>query len=232
MTKNFKGGYKIVSLNGNDLASGDSFVVSGLYENLVNSYKKPILVTEIVIDGEKQQDSFAVVKQSDGGYTIDVYGYALTVTSEDSVTIAEVTHVDSIGGVSGDITLGTGLSITEGGELSAESGGKVYMHYVFIQANITDEGYTHFRFNYYSSDNTIHTKLSDILKKIKPSSNPGTYINAYGTLFNKGLIYALQIVSVGTMYIEIFDSFTVDYPAHKEITDAMVLSLTETVYEM
>lgn len=232
MTKNFKGGYKIVSLNGNDLASGDSFAVSGLYENLVNSYKKPILVTEIVIDGEKQQDSFAVVKQSDGGYTIDVYDYTLTVTVEDTVTIAEVTQVDSIGGVSGEITLGTGLSITEEGELSAEGGGKVYMHYVFIQGNITDEGYCHFRFNYYSADNTIHTKLSDVLNKIKPSSNPGTFINAYGTLFNKGLIYALQINSSGTMYLELFDSFTVDYPGHKEITDAMVLSFSETVYEM
>ena len=123
MTKNFKGGYKIVSLNGNDLASGDSFVVNGLYENLVNSYKKPILVTEIVIDGEKQQDSFAVVKQSDGGYKIDVYDYALTVTSEDSVSAVALPEITSIG---------NGLTLTDG-ELSVEGGGSaLYRHDIYI----------------------------------------------------------------------------------------------------
>lgn len=125
MTKNFKGGYKIVSLNGNDLASGDSFVVNGLYENLVNSYKKPILVTEIVIDGEKQQDSFAVVKQSDGGYKIDVYDYALTVTSEDSVSAVALPEITSIG---------DGLDLTDG-ELSATGGVILYEHHIYFNGN-------------------------------------------------------------------------------------------------
>lgn len=167
MTKNFKGGYKIVSLNGNDLASGDSFVVNGLYENLVNSYKKPILVTEIVIDGEKQQDSFAVVKQSDGGYKIDVYDYALTVTSEDAVTIAEVTQVNSIGGVSGDITLGTGLSITEDGELSSTggSGTKYYMHNVSFYDTYGSLK-LYFLFSYISTSSTPLTTYIGLRDKL------------------------------------------------------------------
>lgn len=173
MTKNFKGGYKIVSLNGNDLASGDSFVVNGLYENLVNSYKKPILVTEIVIDGEKQQDSFAVVKQSDGGYTIDVYGYALTVTSEDAVSIVEVAQVTSIGGVSGDITLGTGLTITEDGELSAESGGgsKWYLHnYQSPQSTIST-------LQVVSRVSTLATNLKEFILVIMNATYFGYYNN-------------------------------------------------------
>lgn len=175
MTKNFKGGYKIVSLNGNDLASGDSFVVNGLYENLVNSYKKPILVTEIVIDGEKQQDSFAVVKQSDGGYTIDVYGYALTVTSEDAVSISEVAQVTSIGGVSGDITLGTGLEITEDGELSATGGSggdKWYIHnYQSPQSTIST-------LQVVTRASAVATNLKEFVKVIMNATYFGYYNNS------------------------------------------------------
>lgn len=151
MTKNLKGGYKIVSLKGNDLTSESAFIIKGIYEELRDSYSKPILVTDIVIDDEKQQDAYAVVKKTDFGYTIDVYGYALTVTDEDTVTsvaLPEITSigdgltledgelstsggVDSIGGVSGAITLGSGLAITEEGELSASGGGKtLYQHFI------------------------------------------------------------------------------------------------------
>ena len=184
MTKNFKGGYKIVSLNGNDLASGDSFVVNWLYENLVNSYKKPILVTEIVIDGEKQQDSFAVVKQSDGGYKIDVYDYALTVTSEDSVSAVVLPEITSIG---------EGLTL-ENGELSASGGGgnTLYSHSVQIEGGGADKSAS-VSFLFISTSNeqlNSAQKLHTVLGNNTSHSANGYYKDSNG----QGTIITISIV--------------------------------------
>ena len=180
MTKNFKGGYKIVSLNNNDLASGDSFVVNGLYENLVNSYKKPILVTEIVIDGEKQQDSFAVVKQSDGGYKIDVYDYALTVTSEDSVSAVALPEITSIG---------DGLTL-EDGELSATGGNTLYVHSIRMTSSSSPTLYCMFT-HISSSDVTINTatKLKNIINDDKNRVASGMIYSSTQTVIISGFYY-------------------------------------------
>lgn len=156
MTKNFKGGYKIVSLYGNDLTSADPFTIDGLYASLENSYKKPILVTEIVIDGEKEQDAYAVVKKNDSGYSIEVYGYALTVTDEDSVTSEALPEITSIG---------SGLDLTDG-ELSASGGGTtLYQHNITVDG--TNGSYTYhvaFTLITNSSDSlNTATKIYDII---------------------------------------------------------------------
>lgn len=225
MTKNFKGGYKIVSLNGNDLASGDSFVVNGLYENLVNSYKKPILVTEIVIDGEKQQDSFAVVKQSDGGYTIDVYGYALTVTSEDAVTIAVLPEITSIG---------TGLTLTDG-ELSASGGlGQLYVHNIVFTYTEGSGGSAkviwQFRFNITNTVETAYTSYSDILSyfesvktTISPSAN-GFTINGCGFgRYSDEICVAISMsqMSGGYIYLSLYKtSSPTNFPVSSQKFDS------------
>lgn len=173
MTKNFKGGYKIVSLNGNDLTSESAFTIKGIYEDLRDSYSKPILVTEIVIDDEKQQDAYAVVKKTESGYTIDVYDYALTVTDEDAVTSeAIVKGITSIDGYEGEVTLGEGLSLTEEGELSATGGGgggaDTYQH--FIEINGTHSGVTFkIYFTLISTKNTQYTAISDVLDDLYAS---------------------------------------------------------------
>lgn len=185
MTKNFKGGYKIVSLNGNDLASGDSFVVNGLYENLVNSYKKPILVTEIVIDGEKQQDSFAVVKQSDGGYKIDVYDYALTVTSEDSVSAVALPEITSIG---------DGLDLTDG-ELSASGGsGKIYLH-MFNLYETSPQQVT-CRVTLYTTRKEPFSTIDDFLTFLYQSITQNTTLDVRGTYVSGSNYYPYQYIQL------------------------------------
>lgn len=84
--KNLKGGYKIISLQNNDLSSG--FTLEGIYEAIASSYGKPILVTDIVISGEKKNDVFTTVDLSSDDYTFTVYGKILTIDDEDAVTVA------------------------------------------------------------------------------------------------------------------------------------------------
>lgn len=225
MTKNFKGGYKIVSLNGNDLASGDSFVVSGLYENLVNSYKKPILVTEIVIDGEKQQDSFAVVKQSDGGYKIDVYDYALTVTSEDSVSAVALPEITSIG---------TGLTL-EDGELSASGGlGQLYIHNIVFTYTEGTGGSAkviwQFRFTITNTVETAYTSYSDILsyfENVKTTISPSASgFNINGCGFGRYsdeicVVISMNQMSAGYVYLSLYKtSAEVNYPVSSQRFDS------------
>lgn len=197
MTKNFKGGYKIVSLNGNDLTSADPFTIDGLYASLENSYKKPILVTEIVIDGEKEQDAYAVVKKNESGYSIEVYGYALTVTDEDAVTSTQITldAVTSIGGVSGDITLGEGLAITEEGELSASGGGggKIYLHLFNLYE--TSPLQVTCRIALYTSRNEAFSTIDDFLTFMYESINSNTTFDVRGTYVSGSDYYPYQYIA-------------------------------------
>ena len=127
--KNFKGGYKIISLEGNDLSS--SFSITGIYNALTETYQKTILVTGIVISGEKKNDAYTEVNIVSDDYKFTIYGYEVTIADDDSVEAEQVTldAVTSIGGVNGEITLGNGLSITEEGVLSTVTGVTHYMHY-------------------------------------------------------------------------------------------------------
>ena len=88
MAKNLKGGYKIVSLNGLDLV-GESLAIEDLYDKLAKSYDKPILVTGIVIDGEKKKNAFVQVEVLDDGIKInDLYGYDLLVEEDGDITVS------------------------------------------------------------------------------------------------------------------------------------------------
>lgn len=92
MAKNLKGGYKIVSLNGLDLV-GESLAIAGLYDKLAKSYDKPILVTGIVIDGEKKKNAFVQVEVLDDGIKInDLYGYDLLVEEDGDITVSANPH--------------------------------------------------------------------------------------------------------------------------------------------
>ena len=84
-----KGGYKIVSLGGIDLL-GEDLSLKGLYDALKVSYGKPILLTDINIDGEHKKD--ALVQANEGANKINIqnlYGYDLEVAkSGDAITVS------------------------------------------------------------------------------------------------------------------------------------------------
>lgn len=73
-----KGGYKIISLKS-----------STLYEDIESNYYKPLLLTDIVIDGVDKHDLFVNVEVWDGNYIIDAYDRTISITPENQVTMTE-----------------------------------------------------------------------------------------------------------------------------------------------
>ena len=178
--KNVKGGYKIISLEENDLTS--SFSVNGIYNALSKTYDKTILVSGIVISGEKKNDAYTEVNVDSTDYKFTVYGYEVTVASDDSVEAEAVTldAVTSIGGVSGAITLGTGLSITEEGELSATGGGggTLYQHNISFASTSGTER-IQVSITLVTTDSTAFVSTSEVASYIRTKTN-SAYITASG----------------------------------------------------
>lgn len=84
-----KGGYKIVSLGRLNLL-GESLVLVGLYSALVNSYDKPIMLSDINIDGEIKKDALVQAEKGQNKVTIkNLYGYDLEISNEDAITVSE-----------------------------------------------------------------------------------------------------------------------------------------------
>lgn len=95
-----KGGYKIIDLKDNDLKTSETngITIDGLYEAIENSYRKPLLLSGLVIEGVEKNDVFVNPSVSGGDYTLETYGYTITVTSDDNVKISNitVTSVDNV----------------------------------------------------------------------------------------------------------------------------------------
>lgn len=146
--KVFKGGYKIVSLLNIDITS--DFTISGIYDDIKDSHGKPILVSEINVGGEKMNDAYTIVKQDNTDYIIEVYGYSLTIASDDSVTVASIPEITSIG---------TGLDLTDG-ELSVSGGGEVtlYRHTIELLLSMPSSRTLRVYCTVISGKNTAYTK--------------------------------------------------------------------------
>lgn len=83
----YKGGYIIVSLALLDIASsGATKEVKGIYEKLEGSYGKPILLTDIVLDGVEKHDIFVMAEVVGTNYVINgVYGKQINITQGDYI---------------------------------------------------------------------------------------------------------------------------------------------------
>lgn len=89
--KNYKGGYKIISLLGVSLADGESYTIAGIHKAIESSYRKPLLIEGIVVDGvEKDATWVKELKVVEGSFVIELYGLKLTITDEDEVTVEEI----------------------------------------------------------------------------------------------------------------------------------------------
>ena len=210
--KVFKGGYKIVSLLNIDITS--DFTIPGIYDDIKDSHGKPILVSEINVGGEKMNDAYTIVKQDNTDYIIEVYGYSLTIASDDSVTVASLPEITSIG---------EGLTL-EDGELSATaSGGKVYFHSISLKEKVG----TTFRatVNLFISKSSKFTDVQDIIDYLLDSDATFLHIPATGLFGGENSKYGIQHLAY---YTSSDTKITVVYYYGTSGTQSMQYNITDT----
>ena len=79
------GGYKIINLKDVNLTS-TAAKVAGIHDDIENSFRKPLLLSGITINGVEKNDAFVAPTVSSGSYLFKVYGGTITVTSQDMVS--------------------------------------------------------------------------------------------------------------------------------------------------
>lgn len=84
--RGLNGGYKIINLKDTDLVSGVGVTISGTHDAIEGSYRKPLLLGNIVIGGVEKNDAFVSFTVSGGTYSTSIYGGTITVDADDVVT--------------------------------------------------------------------------------------------------------------------------------------------------
>lgn len=89
-----KGGYQIIDLKNFDIHHGNSVTIKGIY-NILKEVKKPLLLSGIIVDSEKQQDQFIIPTWDSLNCIIEIKlktqsKYQATVKPDDTVTFAMV----------------------------------------------------------------------------------------------------------------------------------------------
>lgn len=80
------GGYQIIDLKDTDLVSGTGVTISGTHEAIEGSYRKPLLLANIVIGGVEKNDAFVSFTVASNTYSTSIYGGTITIDSDDLVT--------------------------------------------------------------------------------------------------------------------------------------------------
>ena len=80
------GGYKIIDLKNKSITT-TGVTVDGIYEEIEGSYRKPLLLTHIVINGVEKNDAFVNVVIQASIYKFSLYGYSWEINSADLVKI-------------------------------------------------------------------------------------------------------------------------------------------------
>ena len=80
------GGYKIIDLKNKSITT-TGVTVDGIYKEIEGSYRKPLLLTHIVINGVEKNDAFVNVVVQASSYKFSLYGYSWEINSADLVKI-------------------------------------------------------------------------------------------------------------------------------------------------
>lgn len=82
-----RGGYQIIDLKHKKLVAASNISLPGIY-NRIESTTKPLLLSNINVNGVEKHDSFITPTISGTNYVITIYGLKLTIASSDIVTVA------------------------------------------------------------------------------------------------------------------------------------------------
>lgn len=80
-----RGGYQIIDLKGVNHTPAVGMVHDDIYD-IVEGTTKPILLTNIVVDDKEYKDAFVTVDINESAFVIKIYGYTITINSNDVVT--------------------------------------------------------------------------------------------------------------------------------------------------
>lgn len=93
----FKGGYKLIDFKENNIVLATSTTIKGVYDAIEHNYRKPTLITGLVIDSVEKEDTFVNFEHGENvyngllGMTANDKVLFITITNEDAVTITENT---------------------------------------------------------------------------------------------------------------------------------------------
>ena len=88
----FTGGYQIVSFGGKNITSADSPTVqldTAPY-GLIEGTRKPIMLTDVVIDNTAYHGAFIQPYVSGTSYVFDFADFTVTLTDENKVSVKEI----------------------------------------------------------------------------------------------------------------------------------------------
>lgn len=93
----FKGGYKLIDFKENNIVLTTPTTIKGVYDAIEHNYRKPTLITGLVIGSVEKEDIFVNFEHGENvyngllGMTANDKVLFITITNEDVVTITENT---------------------------------------------------------------------------------------------------------------------------------------------
>lgn len=93
----FKGGYKLIDFKENNIVLDAPTTIKGVYDAIEHNYRKPTLITGLVIGNVEKEDTFVNFERGENvyngllGMTANNKVLFITITNEDVVTITENT---------------------------------------------------------------------------------------------------------------------------------------------
>lgn len=83
-----KGGYKIIDFKDTPLVTGgDTMMIEGIYDSIEGSYRKPLLLSGLNLDGVERNDVYATPTLNESNFVFTAYGKTFTIKNTDAVTV-------------------------------------------------------------------------------------------------------------------------------------------------
>lgn len=83
-----KGGYKIIDFKEAPLKTGSgTIMIEGIHNTVEVSYRKPLLLSGLNIDGVEYNDVYVAPSISGSNYVFTAYGKTITITDADAVSV-------------------------------------------------------------------------------------------------------------------------------------------------
>lgn len=87
----FKGGYKLIDFKETNITLDTPSIIKGVYEAIENNYRKPTLITGLVIGNVEKEDTFVNFE-----YGENVYNGLLGMTANNKVLFIKITNNDAV----------------------------------------------------------------------------------------------------------------------------------------